>query len=256
MRHLTSLLGAAAASAALALPVSAQDNIVEANTALLEAGDVVKVAKIPDGIFLRTAEDPDDIIWERLPEYRVRLAPAPAFHPSVELRVNYDDPGYYVYLQLARTSERFYVRMRWRDATADTATTRDRFRDAAAVQFSLGDDIINYMMGTGPQEPVNIWYWPGDGAPVQNLTAGGFGSTTILPSQPVTGAGLYAENEGDPNEWAVVMTRPLAVSGDYEVSFRRLEVPVAFAVWQGSEAQRDGFKHVSDGWVILEMSED
>jgi DMSO reductase family type II enzyme heme b subunit len=52
------------------------------------------------------------------------------------------------------------------------------------------------------------------------------------------------------------MTRPLAVSGDYEVSFRRLEVPVAFAVWQGSEGQRDGLKHVSDGWVILDMSED
>jgi len=253
MRHLPFALGALAA---LALPAAAQDTIAEANTHLLEAGDVVSVPRIPDDIFLRTPDDPDDMVWERLPEYRVHLTPAPAVHPSVELRVDYDDPGHYVYLHLARSSDRFYVRMRWRDDTRDAATTRDRFRDAAAIQFSLGDDVTSYMMGTGPQEPVNIWYWPGDGAAVQNLAAGGFGSTTILPSQSVTGAGLYEENDGDPNEWAVVMSRPLGVSGDYEVSFRRYEVPVAFAVWQGSDGQRDGFKHVTNGWIILDMAED
>jgi DMSO reductase family type II enzyme heme b subunit len=237
----------------LVLPATAE-TVVEANTALLEAGDVVQVARIPDGIYLRSVNDPDDIIWDRLPEYRVHVMPAPAVHPSVELRVNYDDPGYDVYLHLARTSDRLYVRMRWRDDTRDTATTKNRFRDAAAVQFSLGDDATSYLMGSGPQEPVNIWYWPGDGTPVQNLAAGGYGSTTILPTQSVTGAAIYEENDGDPNEWAVVMSRPLAVTGDYEATFRRLEVPIAFAVWQGSDAQRDGFKHVSDGWVILDMA--
>ena len=245
----------AAAALLLVLPAAAE-TVTEANTALLQAGDVVKVAKIPDEIYLRNTNDPDDIIWERLPEYRVRVLPAPAVHPSVELRVNYDDPGYFVYLHLARTSERLYVRMRWRDDSYDTATTRDRFRDAAAVQFSLGDDLTSYVMGSGPQEAVNIWYWPGDGGAVQNLAAGGFGSTTILPTQSVTGDARYEENDGDPNEWAVVMSRPLAVSGDFEASLRRFEVPVAFAVWQGSDKQRDGFKHVSDGWLTLDLAED
>ncbi len=253
MRPLSPALAALLAVTPLSL---AAETIIEANTALLQSGDVVKVAKIPDGIYLRDTNDPDDIIWERLPEYRVQVLPAPAVHPSVELRVNYDDPGYYVYLHLARTSERLYVRMRWRDDTHDTATTKDRFRDAAAVQFSLGDDATSYLMGSGPQEAVNIWYWPGDGTPVQNLAAGGYGSTTILPSQSVTGDAHYENNDGDPNEWAVVMSRPLAVEGDFEASFRRYEVPVAFAVWQGSDGQRDGLKHVSDGWVILDMAED
>lgn len=252
MRTLPSAVGVLAA---LALPASAE-SIVEANTLLLQAGDVVPVSKIPDGIFLRDTNDPEDIIWERLPEYRVTLAPAPAVHPSVELRVDYDDPGYDVYLNLARTSDRLYVRMRWRDDTLDDATTLDRFRDAAAVQFSLGDDATSYLMGNGPEEAVNIWYWRADGASVQNLAAGGYGSTTILPSQSVSGDGHYLENDGDPNEWMVVMSRPLAVTGDYEASFRRYEVPVAFAVWQGSDGQRDGFKHVSDGWILLDLSED
>lgn len=255
MRRVTFALGALMAGAAWGIPAGAE-TIVEANTALLQPGDTVPVARIPDGIYLRNTDDPDDIIWERLPEYRVELAPAPAVHPSVDLRVDYDDPGQNVYLQLARTSERFYVRMRWRDDTRDDATTRDRFRDSAAIQFSLGDDATSYLMGSGPAEAVNIWYWPGDGGPVQNLAAGGYGSTTTLPLASVSGAGLYDDNDGDPNEWSVVMSRPLAVSGDYEVSFRRAEIPVAFAVWQGSDGQRDGFKNVSGGWVILSMDEE
>ena len=251
MRHLISAIGALAV---LTPPVTAEP-IVEANTMLLEPGDTVQVSTIPDGIFLRDTNDPVDNIWDRLPEYRVQVWPAPAVHPSIELRVNYDDPGNIVYLNIARTSERFYVRMRWRDDTHDTATTMDRFSDAAAVQFSLGDDTTSYLMGSGPNDAVNIWFWRADGGPAQNLAAGGFGSTTILPSQSVTGAGAYHESDTAPNQWTVVMSRPLAVSGEYETSFRRREVPMAFAVWQGSDGQRDGNKLVSDGWILLDMGE-
>lgn len=254
MRQLSRIL-TTATTIALVTPAMAEDgvSIVEANTLLLEAGDVVSVSTIPEGIYLRSVNDPDDIIWERLPEYRVQMAPAPAVHESVELRVNYDDEGFPVYLNLARTSDRFYVRMRWRDDTPDTSTTFDRFRDGAAVQFSLGDDATSYIMGGGPNEAVNIWYWRSDDGSVQNLAAGGPGSTTILDNQPVTGDAQYMQNDGDPNLWTVVMSRPIASSGDYEVSFRRTEVPMAFAVWQGSDGQRDGLKSVSDGWIILDM---
>lgn len=239
----------------MAAPALAQDTILEANTLLLEAGDTVAVSRIPDGIYLRRVNDPDDIIWERLPEYRVSMAPAPSVHESVDLRVNYDEEGPNVYLHLARTSERLYVRMRWRDDSMDTSTRFDRFRDGAAVQFSLGDDQTSYLMGDGPQSAVNIWYWRSDNGSVQNLAAGGPGSTTILDSQSVTGEAQYFDNDGDPNEWALVMSRPIGAAGDYEVSFRRELVPMAFAVWQGSEQQRDGLKSVSEGWILLEMDD-
>lgn len=252
MNRLTSFMAIfAVLTPAVAL---AQDTVTEANTLLLSAGDSVSASRIPDGIYLRSTNDPDDIIWERLPEYRVEVAPAPAVHESVELRVNYDADPYSVYLNLARTSDRFYVRMRWRDDTMDAMTSRNRFRDAAAVQFSLGDDVTSYLMGSGPQEPVNIWYWRSDDNAVHNLAAGGPGSTTQLDSQPVSGQGMYHDNDGDPNEWVVVMSRPIPVSGDYETSFRRATVPMAFAVWQGSDGQRDGFKSVSDGWILLDLS--
>ena len=72
---------------------------------------------------------------------------------------------------------------------------------------------------------MNIWYWRSDNGAVQNLAAGGPGSTTMLDNQPVSGAAQYIERDGDPNEWTVVMSRPIPVTGDYEVSFRRRNRP-------------------------------
>ncbi|WP_425072018.1 ethylbenzene dehydrogenase-related protein [Sagittula sp. S175] len=234
--------------------LSVAQTLGEGNVKLLEASDTVPVSKIPDGIYLRTVNDPEDIIWDRLPEYRVAMNPAPAVHQSVELRVNYDAEPSYLYLNLARTSERLYVRMRWTDETKDTETAFDRFRDGVAVQFSLGDDETSYMMGDGPESAVNIWYWRSGNDAVQNLAAGGPGSTTVLDEQPVSGKSLYTERDGDPNQWTVVMSRPIASDGAHNASFDRDAVPMAFAVWQGAEKERDGFKRVSDGWILLDMA--
>lgn len=245
------------ALAGLTVPTfCAAQTLAEANVKLIEAFDSVQVSTIPDGIYLRSTNDPDDIIWERLPEYRVAMNPAPAVHDSVDLRVNYDADTTQLYMTLAKTSERFYVRLRWVDETRDTATSFDRFRDGAAVQFSLGDDNTSYLMGDGPDSAVNIWYWRSDDGSVQNLAAGGPGSTTMLDDQPVSGDAIYMANDGDPNEWVVVMSRPIAAEGEYTASFDRDSVPMAFAVWQGSEDQRDGLKTVSDGWILLDMSAD
>lgn len=248
----STLIVAFATAGALAEGVS----ISEANVKELEAGDVVKVSKIPDGVYLRTVDDPDDAIWERLPEYRVRLALAPPVHESVELRIGDDDQAQDVYLNLAKTSDRFYVRMRWRDDTRDVETLHDRFRDGAAVQFSLGNDETSPIMGTGPDEPVNIWYWRPDNGSVSSLAAGGPGSTTMLEDQPVTGSSRYDAAAGNAaGVWTVVMSRPIAATGEYQVSLDRDAVPLGFALWQGSNEQRDGFKTVSDGWIIADMTD-
>lgn len=236
--------------------LSEAQSLAEANVKLLEAYDTVKVSTIPDGIYLRTVNDPDDTIWERLPEYRVSMSPAPAVHESVDLRVDYDAEASYLNMTLAKTSERFYVRLRWVDDTRDTDTAFDRFRDGAAVQFSLGDDETSYLMGNGPDSAVNIWYWRSGGNTVQNLAAGGPGSTTMLEEQPVSGGSRYSDNDDDPNEWTVVMSRPIEAQGAHDFSLTRDVVPMAFALWQGAELQRDGLKSVSDGWILLDMTSD
>src|SRR5690606_2869022 len=131
--------------------------------------------------------------------HRIALSSAPPVHPSTQLRFNPMHMGH-VYFQLARTSERFYVRMRWYDATENRENTVDTFSDGAAIQFALNGEDTSFMMGTGPDKPVNIWYWRANQDEVENLAAGGFGSTTHLPEQVVSGKASYHADDMQRNQ--------------------------------------------------------
>lgn len=246
-----------AATGALADHDERNPNVTEINP-----GDTVKVSRIPGSIYLRTQDDPDDLIWDRLPTYRTTLLPAPPVHQSVTLRFkNEVEEGKHMYFQVARSDDRFYIRMRWKDDSEDRDSTVDGFRDGVAVQYAINDADTSYMMGTGPDDPVNIWYWRADKEQIENLAAGGFGSTTTLPVQNVTGASAYITDEiTQDNQWHVVMSRPFSVGNtdgsEHDVSFARDRVPMGFAVWQGSDAQRDGNKRVTHTWILLDASID
>ncbi|WP_416137374.1 ethylbenzene dehydrogenase-related protein [Halomonas sp. HK25] len=253
LRSSLTLALAFAAGAAWAEHPEANPNVAE-----VKPGDTVEVVRLPEQIFLRSQNDPDDIIWNRVPLYRTHLLPAPPVHESVRLR--FDDGamrGKHLYFQVARTSERFYVRLRWKDESEDRANSVDGFSDGVAVQYALNGVDTSYMMGTGPEKPVNIWYWRADLSDVENLAAGGFGSTMLLPEQEVSGAGAYVEREiAQDSEWQVVMSRPLEAEGEHEVSFDGESVPVSFAVWQGSDHERDGNKRITHTWILLDTGSD
>ncbi|MDR5902009.1 ethylbenzene dehydrogenase-related protein [Halomonas icarae] len=227
------------------------------NVTEVKPGDTVTISRLPEDIYLRVQNDPDDLIWDRLPMYRTELFAAPPVHRSVQLR--FDDGashGKHLYFQVARSSERFYIRLHWKDASENRATTVDDFRDGVAVQYALGDADTSYMMGSGPDAPVNIWYWRADHEQrIENLAAGGYGSTTRLPEQNVSGASDYIQ-EAIPqdSEWHVVMSRPLAAGGEHQVTFDRDRVPMAFALWEGSDSERDGDKRVTHTWILLDTA--
>ncbi|GAB2727932.1 hypothetical protein GCM10027172_22910 [Halomonas garicola] len=255
LRHL--LLG----TAALALTVAATEALADhderdPNITEVKPGDTVKVATVPGNIYLRTQDDPDDLIWDRLPTYRTALLPAPPVHQSVKLRFADEiEAGKQLYFQVARTDERFYLRLRWKDATQNDRTTVDDFRDGVAVQYAINGTDTSYMMGSGPDNPVNIWYWRADHEEqIDNLAAGGYGSTTTLPKQNVEGASAYITDENSAHsEWHVVMSRPLDAKDDeHSVDFDRDTVPMGFALWQGSDNERDGNKRVTHTWIMLD----
>ena len=246
-------------SLTLALAITSAGAMAEHNELIpnileLKPGDTVKATKIPSSTYLRNQNDPDDIIWNRVPAYGTLLLAAPPVHQSVKLR--FDDGatrGKYVYFQVARTDERMYVRLRWKDETEDRDSTVDGFRDGVAVQFALNGDDTSYMMGSGPDNPVNIWYWRADQEKIENLAAGGYGSTTLLPDQSVTGDSRYvAKRIPQDNTWQVVMSRPIKSEGEHDVNFERETVPMGFAVWQGNDEERDGNKRVTHTWINLE----
>lgn len=197
--------------------------------------------------------NPEDALWREAQEYSMELAMAPPVHQSINLRYDPTTPPLPVYLRAATDGVNLYLRMRWPDASENTATSRADFADGAAVQFALespaadGSITTSFMMGA-PNGPVNIWYWKAGQEQAQNLAAGGFGSTTRLDTAGLASSSVYRSA----GEWVVVFSRPLQSEGDFQVPLGTGQTSMAFALWQGGQKQRDGLKHVSMGWVSLE----
>jgi dimethylsulfide dehydrogenase subunit gamma len=194
--------------------------------------------------------NPENEAWRDAQEYRMDLGMAPPVHQSINLRYDPAAAAIPVFLRTGTDGRNLYLRMRWADTSQNTSTSRSDFADGAAVQFALGDAAsTSFMMGAA-NGPVNIWYWKAGQPQPQNLAAGGFGSTTELDPAGLASSSVYRSG----GEWVVVFSRPLEQNGEHQVQLDSGQASMAFALWQGDQQQRDGLKHVSMGWVTLELA--
>jgi hypothetical protein len=189
--------------------------------------------------------------------------------------------------------DRLYLRLTWDDGSHDV-TTNDvtSFADATAVEFpSVASSSVPAVCMGQARGGVNIWQWradrqpdlaalnPGDrpvvdyypsrsdlwftaraagnpyadvtANPVQNLAAQSFGTIGPTREQPVTGRAVYEDGA-----WFVVFSRPFSSAGADQPAFAMGDTTdVAFAVWNGSNGDRDGQKQVSQ-FVRMEFSND
>jgi complex iron-sulfur molybdoenzyme family reductase subunit gamma len=188
--------------------------------------------------------------------------------------------------------DQLYVMLEWSDFTPDYLSDRhEAFTDAAAIQFpaEAGSEVPYICMGLADQA-VNIWQWrsdqqeappglPPDGyvdmypqtddlhmtaraagnplsqadrTPVENLVAGGFGTLTAADAGALQGHGVYSDGR-----WMVVYTRPFESSGELQPAFSGDQpIDVAFAIWDGSQQERDGIKSVSSFTQLTITPED
>ena len=118
------------------------------------------------------------------------------------------------------------------------------------MQFALDAKAdTTHMMGA-PDAPVNIWYWNAGSEEAQNLAAGGFGSTTRFDAKSLKASAHHSADQG--GYWTVVFSRPLAPEGEYQADLTSLDgLQMAFAVWQGTDGERDGFKRTTTDWMTL-----
>ena len=197
--------------------------------------------------------DPDAAGWQQLGVRRVTLNRTPPLYdtdPPAELKVAQLE------VRAARAGDKLLVRLAWPDATEDAAQIAappatpperrrmkehsqesDRFFDAAAVMFpadlSTGPVSPSLQMGDA-NDPVSIFYWnAARGAML--MKAAGRGTTAR------TGKGFPARAVHRLGEWRLVLELPELPAG----------VPMAFAVWNGSQQDRDGRKAFSL-WYRLE----
>jgi complex iron-sulfur molybdoenzyme family reductase subunit gamma len=217
--------------------------------------------KPPSRQFLSVAASPVSVdhllnggpAWDQITAKHVALNRTPPLYDTDE-PANLDIPALDV--RLARAGGELIVQLSWRDATHDAITlaevpntppeTRflkvptqadDRFFDAAAVMFpekpGIGAVAPSLQMGDA-EHPVGIYYWNATrGAMVMQAQGRG---TTKPTGQTFPAKGTYQK-------------------GRWNVTFQLHDLPagttVAFAIWNGSQKDRDGRKYFSV-WQVLD----
>jgi hypothetical protein len=159
-------------------------------------------------------------------------------------------------VRVARASGKLLMQLSWRDPTHDAVTlaevpntppeTRfrkvpteadDRFFDAAAVMFpeKTGTNAMAPSLQMGDADhPVEIYYWNATRGAILMQAQGR--STTKRTGQTFPANGAYQNGQ-----WSVTFQLP-----DLPTA-----TPVAFAVWNGRQKDRDGRKYFSV-WQMLE----
>ena len=161
--------------------------------------------------------------------------PAVAEIPAVDVR-------------LLRAGGKLLVQMSWRDPSRDSAdlesvpagapetrfhkvptAENDRFFDAAAVMVPAAKAAVAPSLQMGDAaHPVDIYYWNSTrGAMLMQATGRG---TTRRTDQAFPAQGQYAVGQ-----WSVILELPDLPAG----------TPLAFAVWNGTQKDRDGRKYFS-----------
>lgn len=234
---------------------------------------VMKIAKLPT--------DPMDKFWESLDPVRVPLNP---LWPE-------PNQIYAVAVSAVTDGKKLAVLLQWRDELPqNTAIRVQDFQDGAALQFSLSGKYGFLGMGD-KDNPVNLWNWKagwqaeGGGtpdmdsvyqsmhtdawtftnyntavsagnvisqahkSPVEDANAAGFGS---FKSQPIAQQNVAGKGVWHDGFWNVVFIRDLKSKEADDVKFvAGKPVPVAFAIWNGEQHDRNGRKMISNWYQLI-----
>ncbi len=179
-----------------------------------------------------------------------------------------------------------YFYMGWKDDTENRDPGTNRFSDASAIMFPMGDNVQNSSIMLGFMSGANIWQWkasqdkeywlketPESGAysdfyypfeenetlavskvvprsAVNDVFAIRVGTLTPKESQNVEGKGLW-----DNGTWHVVFKRSLKQADpEVDAAFNSAERLIAFAVWNGANGDRGSRKSISHDWTTLKIS--
>ena len=220
---------------------------------------------------------PRSPIWKTenpVPQSIVGLGPQLITNPQ------WPDPAVKnVTISALRSKSEIIIRLEWEDDSNELDSSySDDYTDKAALMFPLnpGTTIPPITMGA-EGEPVNIWQWkaslekplkkslfPGSTplsktvtqdekietdikkSPIEDLNAEGFSTLTYQNNQNVFGKGIWKDKT-----WQVVFRRSLKTGDPRDTKFNG-STPMAIAIWNGANKERNGQKGLSK-WILLKF---
>jgi hypothetical protein len=200
-----------------------------------------------------TLLDPAALAWQQVTALRVALHRTPPLYdtdPPASLEIPFVD------VRALRAAGKLFVHLSWPDASADRADlptppetppeqrfhkeqtlAPERFFDAAALMYPKNPPggVVSPSLQMGDAHgPVTIYYWNAARGAMQ-MEAAGRGTTQR------TGGTFPAQAAYRSGVWQLVLELPELPPA----------TPVAFAIWNGSQLDRDGRKYFSI-WHWLE----
>ncbi len=123
-------------------------------------------------------------------------------------------------------------------AGIETAGTGDISKRSTYVDFGMGknEGVYNPGRATGnilSDASMRV-------SPIEDLNAEGFSTLTTQANQDVQGGGYWINNR-----WAVVYKRALKTDDQNDTQFTSGKTPIAFAIWNGQNKERNGQKGVT-----------
>lgn len=246
--------------------------------AVYSQGLVIMAGKVSGELPL----DPADSLWNRASSIEIPLAAQVMAKPRI-----YKSSLSHLKVKALHNTKDVAFLVEWPDDTEDLFSDVNKFSDAVALEFPSSSAAAKPHFAMGDKEnTVNIWFWKAlwqtasddnmtyattddfaggvqagnpisqtRTSPAENIIAQGYGSATDMEKSETQN--ITAEGRWRSDRWAVVMKRNMTSQDKFNVSFREGGVtPVAFAVWNGSEADRGGRKVISTWYYVgLETEE-
>ena len=213
---------------------------VPAIAAAVPANQVPVTAQPDAGESLAT---PNGEAWNAVEAREIPMTSAPSGLPGASV-VNTQS----VAVKTAYTDSELYVWLQWEDPTRNASeASLDEFTDGAAVQLPANASTSPGVELGSQDTPVNLWYWTAADDP-QEALAGGYnpGSITAMENATIDAAASHEDGT-----WTVVMERSLVTEDHLRADFDlETDVPIAFAVWDGANAERSGHHAYSEWYTI------
>ncbi len=203
--------------------------------------------------------DPASALWSRAESERIALIATPlALQPSPYVKASREDRPFgrvrEVEVRALHDGAQIAFLLEWEDPDRDAEPPGDeRFPDGAALLFPLAKDAPLVTMGA-EGKPVNAWHWRADRPEhARNNVAMGLGTTRVTADTSIATTARW-----DHGRWRVVFRRALATKappGDAIQMEVGETLPVAFAVWEGSNGERGGLKSFSPAWQAITLED-
>lgn len=202
-----------------------------------------------------TLLDPTASFWRGVELQRFDMYPAPLAMVETSSRFLARSTGHGSILRIgaaaAHNGRKLAIWLSWQSQKHDAIKDLDQFVDGVAVMWPLSRRASAFTMGA-KGAPVNAWMWRANRVEPFGVFAEGFASVRRQASDEIGDLAVAAQHVD--GRWTVVFRRELGGAEGQVKLLPGQSSRIAFAAWDGGNAERSGRKSFSGEFADFELN--